>query len=154
MSGLQPQVRKLLLHINVYTHTYALSSQFSAINFPIPIGPQPSPSRLPSHSARFRSDPQPQHANTRRSIPPRHRAQRPAMKRLVRFRSFLNEELWIGTDDMRAHRCGSQVRRREGSLGVGVAEECARCEGGGDRSMGERVSYRMYWFSEWVSVTK
>jgi len=54
------------------------------------------------------------------------------MNRLVRFGPFLNEELWIGTDDMRAHRCGSQVRRREGSVGVAVAEECARCEGGGD----------------------
>ena len=149
MSGLQPQARKLFLHINVYTHTYASSSQFSAIDFPIPIGPQPSPSRVPSLSACFRSDPQPQHTNTRRSIPPRHRAQRPAMKRLVRFRSFLNEELWIGTDDMRAHRCGSQVRRREGSVWPWPKNpRVARVEA--TRSiMGERVSRRMYRFSKW-----
>jgi len=55
------------------------------------------------------------------------------MNRLVRFGPFLNEELWIGTDDTRAHRCGRQVRRREGSRGVAVAEESTRCEGGGDR---------------------
>jgi len=54
------------------------------------------------------------------------------MNRLVRFGPFLNEELWIGADDMRAHRCGSQVRRGEGGMGVAVAEESARCEGGGD----------------------
>ena len=54
------------------------------------------------------------------------------MNRLVRFGPFFNEGLWIGADDMRAHGCGSQVRRREGSLGVGVAEESARCEAGGD----------------------
>jgi len=70
------------------------------------------------------------------------------MNRLVRFGPFLNEELWIGADDTRAHTCGSLIRRKEGSVGVAVAGNVCVARVEATRSMGERVSYRIYWFSE------
>jgi len=51
------------------------------------------------------------------------------MNRLVRFGPFLNEELWIGTDDMSAPGAGAWPKN------VNVARVEAT------HSMGERVSY-------------
>jgi len=64
------------------------------------------------------------------------------MNRLVRFGSFLNEELWIGADGMRVHRCGSQVRRRVAWVRAWPKNvRLARMEA--TRSMEGRVSYRI-----------
>jgi len=106
-----------------------------------PIGLQSSPSRVPWHSA------QPCMCSTQTIGDP------VLLNRLVRFRPFLNEELWIGTDDMRIHRCGSRVRRRVAWVrawlrNVGVTRAEAT------HSMGERVSYRMHWFIEWWPPSK
>jgi len=67
MSGLQPQARKLLLHINIYTYTYASSSQFSAIDFLfqldrrlLPLAfprTQPASGRIPSLNTQTLGDP-------------------------------------------------------------------------------------------------
>jgi len=75
------------------------------------------------------------------------------LNRLVRFGPFLNEGLWTGADDMRVYKCGSEARRRVAWVrawpkNVGVARVEAT------RSMGKRVSYWMYWFSAWWSLSR
>jgi len=77
------------------------------------------------------SDPRPQHTNTIGDIA--------GLNRLVRFGPFLNEVLWIGADDMRVHKCGSQVGRRVAWVRAWPKNVmCAMCsKGGGDPLHGE-----------------
>jgi len=68
-----------------------------------------------------------------------------ALDRLVHLGPLLNEELWVGANDVRVQRGGGQVRRRVARVrawpeNVGVGRVEAAC------FVGDRVSYRIHWY--------
>jgi hypothetical protein len=76
-----------------------------------------------------------------------------SLDRLVRFGPFLNEELRVGANNMRAQRSGSEIRCRVARVralpeNVRIARMKAAC------SMGERVSYHINKFSAQLLSSK
>ena len=66
------------------------------------------------------------HKHLRRSVSPRGRLQR--LGWLVRLGPFLNDELWVGADNMRVQRCRSHVRRRVAWVRAWLENVCVvRC---------------------------
>jgi len=80
------------------------------------------------------------HKHLWRSVSPRRRLQR--LGWLERLWPFLDDELWVGADDMRVQRGLSQVRRRVAWVRAWLENVCvARVEAA--CSMGVRVRYRV-----------
>ena len=103
-------------------------------------GTQPASRKIPSIVCHKR----PQHTNAFAGLFLRDVVHN-GLDRLVRLGPFLDKELCVGADDMRAHKGGSQVRRRLAWVrawpeNVGVARV------GAARSVGERASYRIHYF--------